>query len=288
MATEMNKKYELTEEINRRLDGTVLHRIRAVEDFTLADGTEVHAGDLGGWVEREHNLSHSGNAWVSEAALIRGSARVLGSARVYGSAEVYGSAWISGSAQIYGSARVFGDAEVFGSAQIYGLARILGEAEVCGSARVYDLAAVDDSARVCGSAEVCGSAFVYNSATVSGSAVVCGHGQVCDSALVYDSAKVSDSAVVCGHAQVCGCALVRDTFDYTVYKNSWSSGRWFTYTRSDGMWKVGCFRGTGEELIAKAYRDSNMSGQCSEAIVRAQEAIDKAKAHSNNHGEKEG
>ena len=43
------------------------------------------------------------------------------------------------------------------------------------------------------------------------------------------------------------------------------------------MWDVGCFHGTGEELIAKAYRDSDLSGRCYEAIVRAQEAIDVAK-----------
>ena len=42
------------------------------------------------------------------------------------------------------------------------------------------------------------------------------------------------------------------------------------------MWKVGCFRGTGDELIAKAYKDSELSGRCYEAIVRAQEAIDRA------------
>ena len=40
------------------------------------------------------------------------------------------------------------------------------------------------------------------------------------------------------------------------------------------MWNVGCFHGTGEELIAKAYNDSKLSGQCYETIVRAQEAID--------------
>ena len=42
------------------------------------------------------------------------------------------------------------------------------------------------------------------------------------------------------------------------------------------MWAVGCFRGTGDELIAKAYMDGEVSGQCYEAIVRAQEAIEKA------------
>ena len=40
------------------------------------------------------------------------------------------------------------------------------------------------------------------------------------------------------------------------------------------MWTVGCFRGTGDELIAKAYNDSEKSGRCYEAIVKAQEAIE--------------
>lgn len=48
----MKKKYELMEETKTLADGTVLHRIRAVVDFA-----DVKAGDLGGWVENEGNLS---------------------------------------------------------------------------------------------------------------------------------------------------------------------------------------------------------------------------------------
>ena len=82
-------------------------------------------------------------------------------------------------------------------------------------------------------------------------------------------------AIVGGSARIYGTAVVSCIRDYAVYKNTWSSGRWFTYTRSDGMWTVGCFRGTGDELVAKAYRDGKLSGQCYEAIVRAQEAVDR-------------
>ena len=46
------------------------------------------------------------------------------------------------------------------------------------------------------------------------------------------------------------------------------------------MWKVGCFYGTGEELIKKAYADSELSGRCYEAIVRAVETIEAAKAEA--------
>ena len=34
------------------------------------------------------------------------------------------------------------------------------------------------------------------------------------------------------------------------------------------MWNVGCFYGTGEELIAKAYKDSEFSGREYERIVK--------------------
>jgi hypothetical protein len=79
---------------------------------------------------------------------------------------------------------------------------------------------------------------------------------------------------------VSGDAKVYGNSDYMTFKNSWSSGRWFTYTRSNKMWAVGCFYGTGEELIRKAYADSEVSGKCYEAIVRAVEAIEAAKAEA--------
>ena len=34
------------------------------------------------------------------------------------------------------------------------------------------------------------------------------------------------------------------------------------------MWKVGCFHGTGEELIKKAYKDSTKSGKEYERVVK--------------------
>ena len=88
----------------------------------------------------------------------------------------------------------------------------------------------------------------------------------------------NDNAWVCGNALVYGGAEVCGDEDYMVIKNTWSSGRWFTYTRSNNMWKVGCFYGSGDELIKKAYADSELSGKCYEAIVRAVETIEAAKA----------
>ena len=77
---------------------------------------------------------------------------------------------------------------------------------------------------------------------------------------------------VTGNAEIWD-ALIRSCSDYIVFKNWWSSLRHFTWTRSNNMWKVGCFYGTGEELIEKAYKDSELSGREYKRVVDYVESI---------------
>lgn len=108
---------------------------------------------------------------------------------------------------------------------------------------------------------------------------VYGNAKVYGNAEVYDNAEVSGNAEVCGNAKVYGNAEVRGdakvykNSDYIVFKNWWSSGRYFTWTRSNKRWKVGCFYGNGEELIKKAYADSEESGREYERVVKYVESI---------------
>jgi tetrahydrodipicolinate N-succinyltransferase len=234
--TNPTKKYELLP----LEDGKTLHRIRALRDIPERG---VKAGDLGGWIESEANLSHDGTCWVSDSARVRDKAVVRDNAVVRDKAVV----------------RDF--------------ARVRGSAVVRGTAVVSDIARVRDSAVVSEHAVVSGDAVVSEHAVVRETAVVSGSARVREHAVVRDKAEVRDNAVVRGTAVVCNNAVVRDfarvrgSADYMVFKNSWSSGRWFTWTRSDNQWQVGCFRGTGEELVAKAYKDSQLSGDCYKATV---------------------
>lgn len=70
------KKYEFTDETITVL-GVTLHRIKALVDFS-----NVIAGDLGGFIEKESNLDHRGDAWVAGDAWVGGNARVAGDARI--------------------------------------------------------------------------------------------------------------------------------------------------------------------------------------------------------------
>ena len=73
------KKFEFTGETKTLLDGTVLHHIKAIVRIE-SDAGNVEVGDIGGWIEKEDNLSHDGNAWVSECILVCDDARVYGDA----------------------------------------------------------------------------------------------------------------------------------------------------------------------------------------------------------------
>lgn len=234
-----NKHFEFTDE-DFHIGCRVLYRIRAIRDIPEHG---VEKGDLGGFVESYDNLSD--DAWVFDDAKVYGDARVSGYARVLNNAAVYGFA------RVFGNAVVCDDAQVFDHAKVYESARVCGNALVEGAAVVYGYAYVFDDAQVFGYAELFGAA------------------KVGDRAQIFEYAQVLGDVTVCGNAQICGTALVRSIKDYAVFKNFWSSGRHCTWTRSNNMWKAGCFYGTGEELIRRAYKDSDMSGKLYECIVKA-------------------
>ena len=205
----------------------------------LKDFGEIKKGDKGGFIESENNLAHEGDAWVSDEACVYDNARVSGNAHIYGEAWVFGSACVYGDSCVFDNACVYNNASVSGHAQVYGNAIVYGDANVCDDSRVFG------NATVCNKTCVCGNAVVYGYALVRGDACVCGN------------AEISNKS------------------DYIVFQNWWSSGRYFTWTRSNNMWSVGCFYGTGEELIKKAYKDSELSGREYERIVKYVEEIRK-------------
>lgn len=168
---------------------------------------------------------------------------------------------------VYDDAKVYGDARVYDNAIVYGDARVFGNAIVRGNTRVFENAVVYGRSQVYGNAVVCDNADVYGDAKIYGDGFVYGNAFVCENAEVCGYAKVN------GYAEIYGDAVIARTLDYIVFKNWWSSGRHFTWTRSNDMWKVGCFYGTGKELIEKAYKDSVLSGREYKRVVDYVESI---------------
>ena len=119
------KKYELTTD-TKIVSGKKLFRIKALISFG-----DVKAGELGGYIESENNLSHDNTAWVYGNALVYDNARVYGDARVYDNAQAYDNARVCGNARVYGDAQVCDNACVYDNARVYCNARVCGDAQVC-------------------------------------------------------------------------------------------------------------------------------------------------------------
>ena len=200
----MDKKFELTDEtINLR--GKTLYRIRALKDFG-----DVKKGDLGGFVEKESNLSQKGNCWICNDARVFDDATIYGNAEIYGNARVYDNAEVSGDAKVFSNAVIYDDAEIFGKASIYGNARVCGNADIYDNARIYGNALIYDNAQVFGRARVCDNVEIFDKARVGDDAVVFDSAKVFSNAFVYGNAQVYGDARVYGYARVCGNAILKE------------------------------------------------------------------------------
>ena len=236
------KKYELT--TNTKICfGRKLYQIKALKDFG-----NVKAGDLGGYIEKEENLSQDGIAWVFDNACIYGDAEVYGNAQIHDIARVYDHAEVCGKAQVYGNAQICGYAEIYGKALVYGDAQIYGYACVCDNAEVFD------NAQVFGDACVCDNAEVFDNARVLGNA------QVYDTTCIHCDAQISSNA------------------DYICFKGFGSENRntiMFKTKNGDVHVSCGCFVGSLKEFTDKVKETHGNTKYAKEYLA----CIEVAKIH---------
>lgn len=225
------KKYELTEETITLFKEYMLYSIKALRDFG-----GIKAGDLGGYIEKESNLSHNGDAWLYEDAM------------VYGDAHVYGNARVHGEAEVNGEARIYGEAEVFGNAHVYGDVTVHGNAHVCDNAEVDEIA------------QVCGEAMVYGNALVRGNA------------LVFGNAEVYGNAAIGGNVWVDGDARIQSNDDLCTFGYFGSSNFHTTAFKIEGGGigvKNKCFQGTLDEFRNKVKEPHGINDYAVEYLMIA-------------------
>ena len=152
MRTISNQKYEITDMVHEEYP--FLHRIRALRDIC----GEIHAGDIGGFVESESNLSAEpgdcawifddaiacGSAYVSKGSVMSGHSRAEDSAYLRG-ASMTGKALASGNAQIIHDPHTMGTPILSGNCKVYGT--VQGDIRITGSAVILPCEEVRNDTR---------------------------------------------------------------------------------------------------------------------------------------------
>lgn len=177
----MVKKYEITNE-SKEL-GNVnynVYRIKALKDFN-----DVKAGDLGGWIAKEDNLSQDGNCWVYDDAVVVDNAIVNDDATVRNRAIICGKAIISGSANIGNNAIVSHKAEVSENASVLNDVQISDCAQIKGKALIIDKAEIKQFAMIYGNVCIGGYTKIYGYAHVYGKTQIFGDINIYENAEIH-------------------------------------------------------------------------------------------------------
>ena len=210
-----NKKYEFTGKSKRLDDGTVVYQIRAKKDFGGEHSALIKKGDIGGWIEKESNLSHKGECWVDDNAIARGNVRVYNDARLADNADVSGGLRISGDhTYIYGNARIHATRGSI-SANGSDIIRMNGDIKVnCKELTILGRTYISDSAKLSGKI-VLSNTKISDNATISGRISI-DNSEINNSAKVLDDTRIEKSNIS-GHAIIQGTERV---YEKTVAGNT--------------------------------------------------------------------
>ena len=243
----MEKKFELVEDdtlLVHNCNGDIinLYRIRALKDIscpikirnesgTLASYT-VKEGELGGYVEKEENLSHEGGCWV------------------------------------FDKARVYDDSRIEDNAQIFHHAVVSEDSIIKDDASILDLVRVTNSV-IGGYTKITNNSVISGSQIMGDDRIVIlGRSQISDSTLkgkIYlDSANVTEAEVL-NNLHLSGFYHVsfntksnEDIATYRTTKAIRPMSRtdqelnrfgYVTAATKEDIWDIFPFWGTGEELI---------------------------------------
>ena len=125
----MDKKYELME-----TDYDGFYRIKALKDFQLITGEIIKAGDLGGRILGEHNLSQEGNCWIGYNARAYDNSMVKDNAVMKDSSEAYGNSTVSGNAVMKDFSTIWDFSTISGNAVMQDNSCAEGDSIITGNA----------------------------------------------------------------------------------------------------------------------------------------------------------
>lgn len=219
----MDKKYEILKDQAITMNGSTIYRIKALRNFG-----DVEAGDMGGFVEKEENLSHEGPCWIYDDAMVYHNAKVRDNAIVRGYAHVYNESQVLHNVIIEGHARVCNNGTVFGNARIKDNGSVFDHGIVNGFAIVQDNAVVRDCARVYG------ETIIKDHATVAGYIMV-SQGTISNSAILFGVGEINFD--------------VSSKNDWTFYRNPCVDSGFITTSTKIDIWNYRSFSGTAEEFI---------------------------------------
>lgn len=195
----MDKKYKLSDLALKTSVNKNLYVIIALKDFS-----DVKAGDVGGFVESEDNLSQTGDCWIYDDAKVYGNAKVSGDAKIHDNAIVCGDSSITGNAIVAGNVKISDNVWIYDNAIIRDYANISGTSSISGASKI------SGNVRIGGRVQVSGNAQISKNASINGWCNIADNTIITDDACVSGCVDVYNNAIIKEHANVKGYVEIKD------------------------------------------------------------------------------
>jgi len=175
------KKFKLTEN-TKQICLTTIYQIEALKDFS-----DVKKGDVGGWVEKESNLSQEGDCWIYNDSVVINNACVCNNARVINNAFASGNASIINDVIVSENSRICNNAIICGNSKVYGNGFVYCNAIIC------DDVIVDENASVGENVCAYNKSRIYGNALVNGDINIFGLSQIHGRSLITNKCNINKS-----------------------------------------------------------------------------------------------
>lgn len=250
MEQEKNNKYILLTDEKLIHKGHTLYRIQALKNFS-----DVKAGDKGGWIERESNLSQEGNCWIYDEAKAYHYSQILGDAKATSNAEIYDCATLFGFAQIGLDVKVYDYAKLYGYTRMFDDVNVCGYSDVCGNTVLNHHIKVCDNSYVGGSARLCNNVIIKDNAEIGGTV------------WIEKGPCIGGDLIIEGNELITGKVELTDDNDFLVFKIG-NPSFYVTYIKELKQWTSQRFTGSYKKLLEYQKKNNSKAYQQLQEYVK--------------------
>lgn len=206
-----NKKYEFTgKEVKLTSRKYVANKL-VTREHILKQIIRLSDGLVGGYIESEENLSHSGTCFIYDNAKVYGNAKVCDNSSIYDEVTVYDNAMLCGNVivndnvSIFGNSLLQGDILLSGKSKVYDNALLIGRMKIGERTSIYGNAFIlsgntteYEDINIDGYIQICDNATIYDRANIEGSISIYGNSFITKNTTLKGRISIGDKAIICG------------------------------------------------------------------------------------------
>jgi len=237
------------------------YRVKALRDFS-----DIKAGDVGGFVTSEHNLSQNGDCWVYDDAKMFDNSEIHNDAKMHNNSEMHNNSKMLNNSEMFDSSKMHNNSKMYDSSKMYDNSKMRVNSEMLGNSEMHDNSEMVDNSEMFDNSEMRGNSKMRGDAKMHDNSRMYGDAKMIGDAKMLDNSTLNTTL----YGTIFGDIKLKKQRDVKTLTNMGSSNGLLTIVRHNGVFYLnrGCFMGTLEEFKTKAKKEENRHYDDIDDIIR--------------------